>query len=276
VGVGARGKDHIDGFGKHVAALCDVDQQFLELRANEIADQHGIKVEKYTDYRKLLENKNIDAISIATPNHTHSIIGIAAIQAGKDVYTEKPISHNVWEGRQLVNAARKYDRVVQCGTQLRSSPSVISAVDYVRRGELGKVRYVIGTCYKPRKSIGKSDVPLNFPKFVDRDLWHGPAADAATHRPEKNSKGGYFPHYDWHWDFNTGCGDIGNQGIHEMDLCRWFLNEDKLPLRVMSIGGRVGYDDAGNTPNTQIVYYGYEKAPLVFEVRGLPKSKAAQ
>ncbi len=171
---------------------------------------------------------------------------------------------------------RKYGRVVQCGTQLRSSPSVISAVEYVRQGKLGKLLYVIGTCYKPRKSIGMSNAPLSFPEFVDRNLWLGPAADVAIFRPEKNSKGGYLPHYDWHWDFNTGCGDIGNQGIHEMDLCRWFLNEESLPPRVMSIGGRVGYKDAGNTPNTQIVFYGYEKAPLIFEVRGLPKSKAAQ
>ncbi|MGD9632425.1 MAG: Gfo/Idh/MocA family oxidoreductase [Pirellulales bacterium] len=276
VGVGGRGKDHIDGFGKDIVALCDADQYFLDLRAKEIEDKYGTKVEKFRDFRQLLDNKNIDAISIATPNHTHSLIGISAIQAGKDVYTEKPISHNVWEGRQLVNAARKYNRVVQCGTQLRSSPSVISAVDYVHQGKLGKVRYVIGTCYKPRKSIGKSSVPLSFPKSVDRNLWLGPAADVAIYRPEKNSKGGYLPHYDWHWDFNTGCGDVGNQGIHEMDLCRWFLNEDTLPPRVMSIGGRVGYDDAGNTPNTQIIFYGYEQAPLIFEVRGLPKSKAAQ
>jgi len=276
VGVGGRGKDHIDGFGKHVVALCDVDQQFLDLRAKEIEEQYGTRVDKYADYRRLLEDKNIDAISIATPNHTHSLIAIAAIQAGKDVYVEKPVSHNVWEGRQLVNAARKYDRIVQCGTQLRSSPSVNQAVDYVRQGKLGNVLYAIGTCYKPRKSIGKNSVPTSFPSSVDRELWLGPAADTAVYRPEKNSKGGYFPHYDWHWDFNTGCGDIGNQGIHEMDVARWFLGEDALPPRTMSIGGRVGYHDAGNTPNTQIVFHDYEKAPLIFEVRGLPKSKAAQ
>jgi len=276
VGVGGRGKDHIDGFGKHVVALCDVDQQFLDLRAKEIEKQYGTKVDKYSDYRKLLEDKNIDAISIATPNHTHSLIAIAAIQAGKDVYVEKPVSHNVWEGRQLVNAVRKYDRIVQCGTQLRSSPSVNHAVDYVKQGKIGNVLYAIGTCYKPRKSIGKNSTPSSFPRSVDRELWLGPAADTAMYRPEKNSKGGYFPHYDWHWDFNTGCGDIGNQGIHEMDVARWFLGEEALPPRMMSIGGRVGYDDAGNTPNTQIVFHDYEKAPLIFEVRGLPKSKAAQ
>jgi predicted dehydrogenase len=276
VGVGGRGKDHIDGFGKHVVALCDVDQHFLDLRAKEIEQQYGTRVEKYSDYRKLLENKNIDAISVATPNHTHSLIAIAAIQAGKDVYVEKPVSHNVWEGRQLVNAARKYDRIVQCGTQLRSSPSVAAAVDFVHQGNLGKLISVTGTCYKPRKSIGKTSTPLSFPEFVDRNLWLGPAADVAIYRPEKNTKGGYLPHYDWHWDFNTGCGDVGNQGVHELDVARRFLGEEALPPRVMSIGGRVGYDDAGDTPNTQIIVYDYEKVPLIFEVRGLPRSKAAQ
>lgn len=276
VGVAGRGKEHIDGFGKNVVALCDVDQHFLELRAGEVKEQYGTQVEKYSDYRKLLENQGIDAISIATPNHTHALIAIAAIQAGKDVYTEKPVSHNVWEGRQVVNAARKYDRIVQCGTQLRSSPSVAAAVDFVHSGKLGKILYAVGTCYKPRKSIGKSNTPLKFPSFLDRNLWVGPAADIPIYRPKENTRGTYNPHYDWHWDFNTGNGDIANQGIHEMDVARWFLGEDTLSPRVMSIGGRFGYDDAGNTPNTQVVYHDYEKAPLIFETRGLPRSKAAQ
>ncbi len=177
VGVGGRGTDHISGFGKHVVALCDVDQQFLDLRAGEFKQQYSMQVDKYTDYRKLLEDQSIDAISIATPNHTHALIAIAAMQAGKDVYTEKPVSHNVWEGRQMVHAARRYDRIVQCGTQLRSSPSVIAAVSFVQEGKLGKILYAVGTCYKPRKSIGKSNTPLRFPCFVNRNLWIGPAAD---------------------------------------------------------------------------------------------------
>ncbi len=276
VGVGGRGTDHISGFGKDIVALCDVDQQFLDLRAGEFKQLYGTQVEKYTDYRKLLEDQSIDAISIATPNHTHALIAIDAMQAGKDVYTEKPVSHNVWEGRQMVHAAQKYKRIVQCGTQLRSSPSVTAAVSFVQEGKLGKILYAIATCYKPRKSIGKSNTPRRFPSFVNRDLWVGPAADVPIYRPEINTKGGYYPHYDWHWDFNTGCGDVGNQGIHEMDVARWFLGEDALAPRTMSIGGRFGYDDAGNTPNTQIIYHDYEKAPLLFETRGLPKSKAGQ
>ena len=276
VGVAGRGKEHIQGFGENVVALCDVDQTFLDLRAGEFEKQYGSQVEKHTDYRRLIDDQSIDAISIATPNHTHALIAIAAMQVGKDVYVEKPVSHNVWEGRQIVHAARRYDRIVQCGTQLRSSPSVAEAVSFVQGGQLGEVLYAIGTCYKPRKSIGKSDTPLQFPSFIDRDLWLGPAADTPIYRPEDNTRGTYNPHYDWHWDFNTGNGDMGNQGIHEMDVARWFLGEDSLAPRTMSIGGRFGYDDAGNTANTQIVYHDYEKAPLLFETRGLPSSKAGR
>ena len=276
VGVGGRGRDHIKGFGANVVAMCDVDQQFLEQRAEEFKKQHGIEVAKYNDYRKLLEDQSLDAISIATTNHTHALIAIEAAIAGKDVYTEKPVSHNVWEGRQMVNAARKYKRIMQCGTQLRSSPSVAAAVSYVHAGRLGKVLYAIGTCYKPRRSIGISRTPLEFPKYVNRNLWIGPAADVPIYRPRENTRGTYNPHYDWHWDFNTGNGDVGNQGIHEMDIARWFLGEETLAPHTLSIGGRFGYEDAGNTANTQIVLHNYERAPLIFETRGLPRSKAAQ
>ncbi len=215
-----------------------------------------------------MEQKDIDVVSIATPNHTHCLIAIAALQAGKDVYVEKPVSHNVWEGRQLVNAARKYDRIVQCGTQSRSSPSLKEAVAYVRDGQLGEIKYALGTCYKPRPAIGRLTEPLQIPDYIDYDLWCGPAEKVDLYRPEL--------HYDWHWDFNTGNGDMGNQGIHQMDIARWFLGYDTLAERVVSIGGRVGYDDAGDTPNTQVVLHEYAGPPLIFETRGLPKSKAAQ
>lgn len=264
IGVRGRGRSHIRGFGKQVVALCDVDQHVLADRAKSV----GHPVETFTDYRRLVERKDIDAVSIATPNHSHSLIAITAIQAGKDVYVEKPVSHNVWEGRQLVKAARKYDRIVQCGTQSRSSPSLAEAVAFVQSGKLGPIQYAIGTCYKPRPSIGKLDKPLKIPSWIDYELWCGPAAKVDLYRPRL--------HYDWHWDFNTGNGDMGNQGIHQMDIARWFLGEAALSPRVISIGGRLGYDDAGNTPNTQVVYHDFEKAPLIFETRGLPKSKAAQ
>jgi predicted dehydrogenase len=191
-----------------------------------------------------------------------------AAQAGKDAYCEKPISHGVWEGRQLVNAAKHYKRIVQCGTQARSNTSIREAVEYVHSGRLGKILYVIGTCYKPRQSIGKLNKPLVIPKEVDYDLWCGPAAKVDLYRPKL--------HYDWHWDYNTGNGDMGNQGIHQMDIARWFLGESELSPRVVSFGGRLGYEDAGNTANTQVVLHDYPNAPLIFETRGLPKSKEAQ
>ena len=262
IGVKGRGRDHMRGLGEHVVALCDCDEKILGERA---ADK-GLKT--FVDYRRAMDDKTIDAVSIATPNHTHSLIGIAAAMAGKHVYCEKPVSHNVWEGRQLVQAAQKYNRVIQCGTQSRSSPSLHEAVKFVREGKLGKVKYAIGTCYKPRKSIGKLKQPLQIPKHIDYDLWCGPAEKRQLFRPNL--------HYDWHWDFNTGNGDMGNQGIHQMDIARWFLGYDALSPRVLSIGGRLGYDDAGDTPNTQTVIHDYPDAPLIFETRGLPRAKAFQ
>ena len=275
IGFNGQGGGHIKSLGSHIVALCDVDQKVLDNKADELKERNRT-VDKYTDYRKLLEDKNIDAVSIATPNHTHSLIAIAAVQAGKHVYVEKPVSHNIWEGRQLVAAARRYNKLVQCGTQSRSSMGIKSAVEFAQGGGLGKILYAVGTCYKPRHGIGKSETPFKFPDFIDQDLWVGPAADEKFYRPERNSKGQPNPHYDWHWDYNTGCGDLGNQGIHQMDICRWFLGETTLAPRTISIGGRLGYDDAGNTPNTQIVFHAYEKAPLIFEVRGLPRDKQFQ
>jgi predicted dehydrogenase len=257
-----------------VVALCDVDERVLSRRAERYKER-GREVATFTDYRKLLEDPNIDAVSIATPNHLHAIITIAAVQAGKHVYVEKPASHNVWEGRQMVAAARKYGKIVQLGTQCRSSQGLIDAHKWIHEGNLGAIQYAVGTCYKRRGSIGKSDAAFEFPSFVHKDLWIGPAADEPFYRPQENSQGGgkYNPHYDWHWDFNTGGGDLGNQGIHQMDIARWFLGEPALAPRVLSIGGRLGYEDAGNTANTQIVYHAYPKAPLIFEVRGLPQGE---
>ncbi len=268
IGVRAQGNSHVIGMGKRVVAICDVDSQVLADRTKEHEERIGQPIDTYTDYRRLLERDDIDAISIATPNHTHSLIAIAAIQAGKHVYVEKPISHNVWEGRQLVAAARKHNRIVQCGTQSRSSTALSEAVAWVQGNGLGKIQYAIGTCYKPRKSIGKLSEPLKIPASIDYDLWCGPAENRDLFRSKL--------HYDWHWDFNTGSGDTGNQGIHQMDIARWFLGEQTLAPRSISISGRLGYDDAGNTPNTQIIYHDYPAAPLIFETRGLPRSKSGQ
>lgn len=262
IGLNGRGRNHMDGFKDQLVALCDCDEEVLNKRAKDK------DVQKFVDYRKLLEHKNIDAVSIATPNHQHSIMGIRAVMAGKHVYVEKPVSHNVWEGRQLALAQTKFDRVIQCGTQSRSSPSLQEAVKWVRDGSLGKILHAIGTCYKPRKSIGKLKQPLQIPKHVDYDLWCGPAEKRSLFRPKL--------HYDWHWDFNTGNGDMGNQGIHQMDIARWFLGYDTISPRVISIGGRLGYEDGGDTPNTQTVIHDYPDAPLIFETRGLPKAKEYQ
>jgi predicted dehydrogenase len=268
VGFNGRGKSHIDGFKDQLVALCDCDSRVLARGAEDFEKSHGRKLDQVTDFRRLLDRKDIDAISIATPNHTHSLIAISAVQAGKDVYVEKPISQCVWEGRQLVKAAEGSKQLVQCGTQSRSHKAIQEAVKYVHSGKLGKILYVIGTCYKPRAGIGKLNRPLAIPKEMDYDLWCGPAAKVDLYRPKL--------HYDWHWDYNTGNGDMGNQGIHQMDIARWFLGVNELSSRIVSFGGRLGYDDAGNTANTQVVLHDFAVAPLIFETRGLPKSKAAQ
>ncbi|MHB8522428.1 MAG: Gfo/Idh/MocA family protein [Limisphaerales bacterium] len=271
IGFNGRGKDHIEGFrkvtGVRVVALCDADRNVLEREAKHFRDRNE-PIETYTDVRKLLENKDIDAISTATPNHWHSLIGIWACQHGKDVYVEKPVSHNVSEGRKLVEAARKYNRIVQTGTQSRSSYGIKEMVEWVKAGNLGKILVSRGLCYKPRGSIGKVDGDQPVPPSVDYDLWIGPAAKVPLHRKHL--------HYDWHWVWNTGCGDVGNQGIHQMDIARWFLGETELSPRILSVGGRLGYVDDGETPNTQFVFHDYAKAPLIFEVRGLPSKKEYQ
>ena len=274
VGFGGRGGSHISGYkglakeGVRVAALCDVDSKVLGKRVDDFAKDKQ-KVEGYKDIRKLLENKDIDAISIATPNHWHSLATIWAVQAGKDVYVEKPVSHCVWEGRQMVKAARKYGKIVQTGTQCRSSRKGINeAVKWVQAGNLGKVIVSRGLCYKRRNSIGKTEGPQKIPDTVDYDLWCGPAPLADLRRGRL--------HYDWHWQWAYGNGDLGNQGIHQMDVARWFLGEMTLAPTVWSVGGRLGYEDDGETANTQIVYQGYEKAPLIFEVRGLPSATGSK
>jgi len=270
VGVRGRGQSHIQSTaatkGLRLVALCDVDSTVLAENVRKTEGRGG-KVAGFADVRKLLECKDVDAITIATPNHWHSLIGIWACQAGKDVYIEKPVSHHLWEGRMLVEAARKHGRVVQVGTQARANPDVIEALSWLRAGNLGAARFAHGMCYKPRLSIGKFGLG-EIPAGLDYDLWTGPAPLKPLAR--KNL------HYDWHWLHDYGNGDLGNQGIHEMDLARWFLGHTTLSPRVMSIGGRLGYDDDGETPNTQLVLHAYAGPPLLFEVRGLPKDRQCQ
>ncbi len=273
VGVRSRGVTHIEWAsevpGVKVVAICDADSKVLSDRAGRMAQDKQFKnstVEQIKDFRTLLDRKDIDVISIATPNHWHALMAIMAMQAGKDVYVEKPVSHEIWEGRQIVNAARKYGKMCQTGTQSRSAQANFEIAAFLKAGSLGKINRVVATCYKPRGPIGKRTTPLEIPASVDYDMWCGPAEKRQLFRNQF--------HYDWHWDFNTGNGDIGNQGIHEMDRARWFLGETGLPRRVVCIGGRIGYDDVSDTANTQIACFDYESAPLIFEVRGLPKSAA--
>jgi predicted dehydrogenase len=270
IGLNGRGKLHIEMAstipGFTLAAVCDVDPAILA-RTLKTVNKDDRKVQGFADLRKMLESKDVDVVTVATPNHWHSLAGILACQAGKDVLVEKPVSHNVWEGRQLVAAARKYGRIVQAGTQARANPDLIEAVAWVHAGNLGKIRYAHGFCYNPRPSIGKVGHG-EIPPGLDYDLWSGPV-DVKPLTREKL-------HYDWHWIYDYGNGDLGNQGIHETDIARWFLGHQALSPRVMSIGGRLGYDDDGQTPNTQLIYHDYDGAPLIFEVRGLPKSKQFQ
>ncbi|MBC7366855.1 MAG: Gfo/Idh/MocA family oxidoreductase [Undibacterium sp.] len=273
VGINSQGNNHLRDYatnklkGARVVAICDVDSVLLAKRAQECKEA-GAEVETFGDYRKLLESKNIDAIVLGTPNHQHSLQSIWGLQAGKDVYCEKPLSHNVWEGRQAVAASQKYTKnLLVVGTQNRSSLDIPEAIAYINSGKLGKILFARGLCYKERASIGKTEGPQAVPDTVNYDLWSGPAPLVPSRR---NSKARGPVHYDWHWFWNYGGGDIANQGIHQMDIARWMLGEQGLPPSVMSIGGRFGYVDDAETPNSQIAVFNYAKAPLIFEVRGLP------
>jgi len=255
--------DEFKAKGVRVVALCDCDKDILD-RGVATCDKAGAKVKGYVDVRKLLDDKEVDAIVTATPNHWHSLVTIWACQAGKDVYVEKPLSHDIFEGRKVIEAAAKYKRVVYVGTQSRSDEALAEAIDWLRKGNLGKIVRARGFCYKPRGSIGKTAGPQPVPPSIDYDLWCGPAPKDPLRR--KNL------HYDWHWFWATGNADIGNQGIHQMDICRWGIGA-KVAKRTLGYGGRFGYDDDAETPNTETVFIETDTVPIVFEVRGLPRKK---
>ncbi len=265
IGVRSRGRDHITSYAKlpeaRIAAVCDIDQAQIERAVAFTEKVTGAKPQKtYQDIRKLLEDKDIDAVSIATCNHWHALATVWACQAGKDVYVEKPASHEIWEGRKMVEAARKYNRVVQVGMQSRTTEHKIRGMELLHDGVIGKVYMAKGLCYKRRPSIGRQpDGPV--PAGVDYNTWLGPAAM----RPFNPNRF----HYNWHWFWDTGNGDIGNQGVHEMDICRWGLNKTTLPEVVVADGGKYIYSDDQETPNTQLATFQYDDCELVFEVRGL-------
>jgi predicted dehydrogenase len=263
IGIGKKGKHHLSVFsqmpGVRVVALCDPDEAQIAKHAKDFNPPYTY--ETFTDVRDVIDHPHIDAVSIATCNHWHSLIAIWACQAGKDVYVEKPVSHTIWEGRQLVKAKNRYGRIVQAGTQNRSDTGLRPMFDWLHAGNIGKIQSVRGLCYRNRQSIGRLDRPLVPPSSCDYNLWLGPAQDQPLYRPQL--------HYDWHWDFNTGNGGIGNQGPHETDLMRWALGDSGMPSRVMSFGGRFGWNDAGNTPNMMVTAFDFNGIPAFFEVRQL-------
>ena len=265
-GIRGRGMDHVKRFSKvpgvEIAAVCEIDEKVLGTRLADIEKLDLPKPRTFTDVRKLLEDKSIDAISVAAPNHWHSLMGIWACQAGKDAYVEKPCSHNWWEGKQLVAAVNRYGRIVQMGMQSRSSPSLQEAVQYLRDDLIGEVYMARGLCFKWRDTIGRQPRQA-VPEGVDYDLWLGPA-------PDRGFTLNRF-HYNWHWFWDTGNGDLGNQGIHEVDIARWGLGV-KFPSKVSAIGAKVMFDDDQETPNMLTCSYEFDmpdgkKRLMEFEVR---------
>jgi len=261
-GLHGRGKDHLDAFARvpnvEIAALCDVDESVLNKRREEVSG----RPRTFVDVRQLLDDQSIDAISIATPNHWHTLMAIWGCQAGKDVYVEKPCSHNLREGRLLVRAAQKYGRMVQHGTQSRSARAMIEAIEHVHGGTFGDIYLARGLCFKRRDTIGRAS-PEPVPAGVNYDLWTGPA-------PLKPFTRNRF-HYNWHWNWETGNGDLGNQGVHQVDAARWGLGVS-FPTRVSAIGGHFMFDDDQQTPNVLNCAFEFDqpggrRKMMEFEVR---------
>src|SRR5690349_668310 len=274
-GVRGRGTDHLKGFanvpGVQIAAMCDIDESVLNQRLGD-AEKMGMPRPKgYGDIRKLLEDKAIDAVSIATPNHWHALMAIWACQAGKDVYVEKPGTHNMWEGKQLVAASAKYNRIVQHGTQTRSDAAVRDAIQKMRDGLIGDIYMARGLCYKWRDTIGHTPVS-SVPAGVDYDLWTGPAP---KHEFTRNRF-----HYNWHWFWDYGNGDIGNQGVHQVDVARWGMGL-AFPTKVSAMGGHFMFDDDQQTPNTLACSFEFDgptakRRMITFEVRHWISNHEAQ
>jgi predicted dehydrogenase len=269
-GINGRGGAHIDGFATQknveVSYLIDPDSSKFESRTKHVNAKGGNTPKCVQDIREALEDKTLDAVSVATTNHWHSLITIWACQAGKDVYVEKPISHNVWEGRKCVEAAKKYNRVVQHGTQNRSNGGQAKTMAAIHSGKYGKLLVSKGYCCKARWSIGFKEIETP-PAYLNFDIWNGPAPKLEFHRN--------LVHYNWHWFWETGNGDIGNQGVHEMDIARWAIKDATLPTKVWSMGGRFLPEgkDQGQTPNQQLTVMEFGETLLVFETRGLTGNK---
>jgi predicted dehydrogenase len=269
-GIHGRGNDHIKELlglrseKVQIVTLVDPDSRLFESHQKSIREKTGQQPTCVQDVRKALEDKDLDAITIATPNHWHSLMTVWACQAGKDVYVEKPISHEVAEGRRCVEAARRHGRMVQHGTQQRSMAGRAAEIAAVQSGKYGKLLVSKGYCCKPRWSIGTKPAGQP-PAGLDFDLWLGPAAEQPYHTN--------LVHYNWHWFWDFGNGDIGNQGVHEMDVARWAIKGATLPSKVWSLGGRLAYEDQGQTPSTELAVMEFGDVLLVFEVCGLVKDR---
>jgi predicted dehydrogenase len=252
--------------GVNFAAFCDPDRNLLARMKKEYP-----RAQMATDLRTLLDNKSLDAVVISTCNHWHCLAAIWAMEAGKDVYVEKPLSHSQWEGRQTVAAARKYRRVCQVGTQQRSDPMQAEIKKFLHEDKaLGEIVAARVNRYGVRAAIGKRSTPLPIPSSVDYDLWLGPAQDQPIYRDNL--------HYDWHWDWNTGSGEMGNWGVHVLDDCRNVVFRDSvtLPKRICGGGGRVVWDDAGNTPNVHFVYFDTGSIPVVIGLANITASPSSE
>lgn len=264
VGAGIRGSVHIEEFlnnpNTEITHIVDPDQERGRYHTLAVSKRQKFAPKYVPDLRTMLDDKLVDIVSVATPNHWHALAAIWAMQSGKDVYVEKPVSHDVREGRCIVEAARKYCRICQTGTQCRSMQGMIDAVEYVRSGKIGTVKLARGLCYNRRKSIGPKG-NYRVPPQIDYNLWCGPSQTLPLNRRQF--------HYDWHWQREWGNGDIGNQGPHQIDIARWGLGIDRLADRVISFGGRFGYSDAGDVANTEAAIFTFGGETIVFEVRGL-------
>lgn len=270
IGCGVRGGAHIGGFGPQkgvrIAAVCDPDRTRTASAARSIEERFKNRPDEVADIRRLFDRKDLDAVSVATMQYWHALPTIWACQTGRDVYVEKPLAHFIWEGRQMVNAARKHNRLVQIGTQYRSVRAYVPLAKWLHEGSLGKIQYVTCFANKPRRSIGKRKEPLPIPATLDYELWCGPAKKEPIYRDRIQ--------YDCSFTWNMGDGESCNQGVHEVDVARWILGYTGLPRRTMSIGGRFLFNDAGDVPNTQILCYDYPGVPILYEVHNLPKDKS--
>jgi len=262
IGLGTKGRQHLKVLsardGVRVTALCDLDRAALDSAVKSV-DAKKVAPFTTTDPREIMSRRDVDAVIVAAGNHWHALLSVWACQAGKDVYCEKPMTHTVWEGRKMIEAARKYGRIVQAGTQYRSEKGLNDGIKFIHSGQLGKLKHVHAVYYGARGSIGRR-APW-YPTNLNYDLFCGPTPMVPLERDKL--------HYDWHWTWDTGNGELGNNGVHILDAALRIVQSDAPPRRVLGVGGRYVYQDAAETPNSQIAVYDFPNAPVIYEGRAL-------